>query len=154
MNSSTKFKGWLLLGAGLVLIISVFLPYVSVSLTMLGDSETMSFRLFPSVSGIIILLMGGFAVFMPLAGIKNKSALYGSAIGIISAGLLYYKYTQLQNLEVANAKLVEVMSMVGTEFGYGDSLVNVELKAGFFIAIMAIIAVIGTSFIYNLSDDQ
>lgn len=153
MNSSTKFKGWLLLGAGLILIVSVFLPYVQVDMSMLGDNEMMIFRLFPSVSGIVILLLGGFAVFIPLAGIKDKSALYGAGIGIVSAVLLYHKYNQLKSLESSTARLAEVMSMVGSEWGYGDSIVQVELKIGFFIAILAVIAVMGTSFIYNLSDD-
>jgi len=152
MNSSTRFKGCLLLGAGLILIISVFLPFIKFDSTMMGEAISKTYSLMPSAVGFIILVLGGFAAFMPLAGIKNKSGIYGILIGIVSGGLLFYQYNKMKDAEVYIGSINDIFSEA---FGAsaGDFSFTVSFGIGFFVAVVGIIAVVGTSLIYNMSDD-
>lgn len=149
---NAKLKGWILLIASLCLGLSAFLPYITVEVNMFGDVSEETSSLMPSIGGVIILIAALVSAAVPLVGLQKKAPIIGTLVGILSGGLLFRQY-------VSATTVTEAMNAYTGAFGQAmggtatDIVTKVEFRFGFYFAIIAILAVVFSSFLYGLSDE-
>lgn len=149
---NAKLKGWILLAAGLCLAVSVFLPFITVEISLFGEVTKETSSMMPSIGGILVLIAGGAAAFVPLAGLQKQAPIIGTGAGLLSGGLLIRQYFRAKTASgIMNAYTGGMSEAFGGSSA--DFTTKVTFEFGFYFAIIAILAVIFMSILYGLSDE-
>ena len=145
---NAKLKGWILLAAGICLAVSAFLPFITVEVNVFGEVSKETTSMMSSVGGFLILLSGGASAFVPLVGLQKKAPI----VGLLSGGLLirqYYASTTVTDaMNAYTGALGQAMGGSAT-----DIMTKVDFNFGFYFAVISIVAVMLSSFLYGLSDE-
>lgn len=149
---NAKLKGWILLAAGICLAVSAFLPFITVEVNVFGEVSKETTSMMPSVGGFLMLLSGGASAFVPLVGLQKKAPIVGTVAGLLSGGLLIRQYyastTVTEAMNAYTGALGQAMGGSAT-----DIMTKVDFNFGFYFAIISIVAVMLSSFLYGLSDE-
>ncbi len=147
VSTATPWPAYGLLGFGALLLISVFLPWVSIDLGVFGQSEN---GFGDGFNGIIVAIGGGLAIMSGvgwLNGRREASVGWGAAFsGLID---VFCTFEDLLDVRGAAGEARDAFNSVGAEVpteiaGDFNELLNsvVKVGAGLYVAIIAAVGIV------------
>jgi hypothetical protein len=129
------------LGAGLLALLSSFLPYYTVHVSVFGFNQNVSVSAWGNGSGwvgALLALLGGAAVSLP--------TLFGKTAKMTPAAVAQSQIAGLVTLGVAwLLVIISIFSLVGSDVGYYSDFVSTGLGVGFWLTALFTTAALVTA---------
>lgn len=136
----------------LIFGVSLFLPYMKVTVEYGGDVTSQSTTLMPSVMGFIMLVVAALGIFTIFAeGMKSKSALAGALAAIL---MLARVFTDDAAAKKTEQSMKVVNELANALFGGTDEAVMTWTHLfGFWIMVLGAVFMLIFGVLYTISED-
>lgn len=145
-----NLTGIIYLASSALLAICNFLPIVTMTMGTGASADVISARMIPTFDGFIGLVAGGVCFMIPFWGMKDKCALIATIAGITSGIFLFHRIATIKAAEAATVGMTALLNQIS---GSTEATVSFDYSFGFYLYILAIILVVGSSFFYAFSED-
>ena len=124
-----------------LLLISIFLPYMTIVVDYNGTSNVRTFSIFPSITGFAMLLIAVGGVLMILAGMRRKVILLSAANTILFITRLFADKSSASNFKHTIDAINSIENVMLN--GNRESIAEWWYESGYFCMLISTILLLG-----------